>query len=281
MEEAFVAAAFAHYNDFGHSVIYVFKTGELVEALGPAVEPFLLLPLARHLCYTTREDLLPEFRQYRPTLDGLYENEIQMPSDIMPEIAYPANTATALEWVRTCSGKYDAVQVYDRLLEALAINLLSFNTSYDAAWDGPVSQNIGWLDFTHGITFSNAARRLCSRYPRFWQPALAQSACFLGRNSGFIDPANSRSAWDIEDKEEFFRDIHRQLFDHGYGEPIFSAHLLKTSMAVADEVRVASPSCRRVLLAALNRFLKSPMKTKHVRRTARQAIRLVGRDFAG
>jgi len=33
------------------------------------------------------------------------------------------------------------------------------------------------------------------------------------------------------------------------------------------------------LLAALNRFLKSPLKTKHVRRTARQAIQLVSRDF--
>jgi hypothetical protein len=33
------------------------------------------------------------------------------------------------------------------------------------------------------------------------------------------------------------------------------------------------------LLTGLNRFLKSPLKTKHVRRAARQAIQLVSRDF--
>jgi len=42
----------------------------------------------------------------------------------------------------------------------------------------------------------------------------------------------------------------------------------------------ASDSCQRYLLAALNRFLHSPIKQKHVRRLARQALALVKRDFA-
>jgi hypothetical protein len=62
-------------------------------------------------------------------------------------------------------------------------------------------------------------------------------------------------------------------------DPIFAAHLLKTTIAVEAELDFASPSCRRALLASLHRFVDSPIRTKHVRRLARQAIELVGRDF--
>jgi nitrite reductase/ring-hydroxylating ferredoxin subunit len=279
MEEAFCAAAFAHYNDFGHSVIYVFKTGELIEALGPTVERTLLLPLARHLCYTTREDLLPEFKHYKPALASLDSTQGTPAYGGAFDVPFPSNTATALEWLGASLKNQTIDRVYDRLLEALALNLLFCDTSYETKYNGPVSENIGWLDFTHGITMANAARNLCSRYPQFWKPALAQMACFLGRNHDFIDRSVDRNRWDIENTNSFFREIREQLFDHGYRDPIFAVHLLKTSMAVANELPPASPSCRSALLAALHRFFKSPMKTKHVRRTARQAIRLVSRDF--
>jgi hypothetical protein len=167
------------------------------------------------------------------------------------------------------------------MLEALALNLLFYDMQYDTAYDGPVTQNISWLDFTHGITFSNAARRLCSRYPRLWKPALTQMACFLGRNHNFLDRSIGRSLWAVGDTRAFFEDVHQRIFDHGQRDPIFSVHLLKTSVAVADELQNASASCREALLASLNRFLKSPIKRKHVRRLARQAINLVSRDFAG
>jgi len=150
------------------------------------------------------------------------------------------------------------------------------------AYEGPVTQNVSWLDFTHGLTFANAARTLCTRYPRLWSPALTQMACFLGRNHPFIlkeDDLDTNS-WIVPKADEFFAGIHEKLLDHGFRDPIFSAHLIKTTMAVEREFPVASPTCREALLAGLNRFLASPIKTKHVRRLARQAIELVARDFA-
>src|SRR6516162_6829895 len=39
LEEAFVAAALAHYNDFGHSLIYVYKNAQLLELAGRELEP--------------------------------------------------------------------------------------------------------------------------------------------------------------------------------------------------------------------------------------------------
>jgi nitrite reductase/ring-hydroxylating ferredoxin subunit len=279
IEETFAAAAFAHFNDFGHSAIYVFKTGELIEALGPSIERFVLPPLARHLCHTTREDLLPEFKGYPAAVALAPEPVGGSHAGESLAVPFPATLKSALEWVRSGLELHSVEEIYDRLIEALALNLLCYDTSYDSAYDGPVSQNIGWLDFTHGITMANAARRLCSRYPRLWKPALIQLACMLGRNHEFIDADLDRSKCHVDDTAQFLRDVHELLFDHGERDPIFSAHLLKTSMAVADELKTASEACSQALTSALNRFLHSPIKRKHVRRLARQAINLVSRDF--
>ena len=69
------------------------------------------------------------------------------------------------------------------------------------------------------------------------------------------------------------------LFDHGRDEFIVSVHLLKTSLAVREEFNFGMASeTQATVLAALNRFLHSPLKRKQTRRTARQSINFVSRD---
>jgi nitrite reductase/ring-hydroxylating ferredoxin subunit len=279
LEPAFVAAALAHYNDFGHSLIYVDKTTRLVEQLGQDVEPFILPALARHLCYPTREDQLPEFEGYAGALARLPSPAEDDHSPAVIHLPFPINTRDALAWTVEQLASRPPVTVYDTLLEILARSLLHFDTRYGFAVDRPVSGNVGWLDFTHGITFANAVRHVCSRYPELWSRGLLQMACFAGRNRRYLDESLDESPWMVEDREGFWRDVHEKLLDHGQREPIFSAHQLKTSRAVEDELAGASDSCQRYLLAGLNRFLASPIKQKHVRRLARQAIDLVRRDF--
>ena len=63
-ERGFTRAALAHYQDFGHSLIYVAKMRQLGELLGQAVLEPLLLSLTRSLVFATREDRIPEFRHY-------------------------------------------------------------------------------------------------------------------------------------------------------------------------------------------------------------------------
>ena len=280
MEEAFTGVALAHYNDFGHSLIYVAKAGQLIGGLGPGVESEVILPLTRHLVYTTREDLIPEFKDYRPAVERLPEPKARPDASGQLDVPFPATTRKALGWLAESLAIHDVGVVYDKLLEANARNMLHFDTSYGMVHDRPVSQNISWLDFTHALTFSNAVRTMCTKYPRFWPPALAQMACFLGRNSGFIDKQVTADDWRVENPTEFFDQVHETMLDHGLRDPIFSSHLLKTSTAVEEELNFASDSCREALLMGLNRFLQSPIKTKHVRRLARQAIALVARDFA-
>jgi len=283
LEEPFATAALDHYNDFGHSLIYVFKTRQLLEVVGDGLERFLLPALARHLCYTTREDLLPEFAEYRPTLNSLRQPKVAEPGGSTardrPTVPFPASTREAMRWLAESLERYDASSVYDALLEALAKSLLHYDTGYQDAFDGPVNDNVGWLDFTHGVTFANAARNVAARHPHLCRQGLLQMALFVGRNRRYIDPEVDESAWRVEDDAAFFAAIEERLVDHGLRDPIFSAHLLKTTFAVRDELATASESCGRALLAGLNRFLHSPIKQKHARRLARQAIELVSRDF--
>jgi len=168
----------------------------------------------------------------------------------------------------------------DRLLESLARNLVHYDASYDTAYHHPVTDNVGWLGFTHGITFANAVRSECASMPQLWPAGLLQMACFVGRNRRYVDLALPETTWEVTDTDAFFGEVHEMLLDHGMRQPIFSAHWVKTAQAVEEELSVASDTCRRYLLAGLNRFLHSPIKQKHVRRLARQAIALVSRDFA-
>jgi nitrite reductase/ring-hydroxylating ferredoxin subunit len=277
LEEAFVAAALAHYNDFGHSLIYVYKNAQLLELAGRELEPYLVPALARHLCYATREDLIPEFRPYAAALAGLPSPAERDEGPLGPQKLFPLSTRDALAWVARHFGRHQPETLYDALLEAVSRNLLHFDTSYDRAFDRPVQQNVGWLDFTHGVTFANAARVVCTRYPQYWGAALLQMACFLGRNRPYLDLGIDELAWRVQDPDAFFTASYESILDHGIRDPIFSAHLVKPTAAVAEELPHASASCRAALLASLNRFLNSPPKQKHVRRLARQAIALAER----
>ena len=64
LEPALARAAVAHYQDFGHAAIYVFKTRQLLEHLGDGVLEPLCLALGRALVLAWREDLTPEFRAF-------------------------------------------------------------------------------------------------------------------------------------------------------------------------------------------------------------------------
>jgi hypothetical protein len=117
--------------------------------------------------------------------------------------------------------------------------------------------------------------------PALWAPGLLQMACFVGRNRRYVDLelAQTEGEWAVADPDGFFGEVTELLLDHGLREPIYAAHVVKTARAVQEELPDASETCHFYLLASLNRFLHSPIKQKHARRLARQAVALVGRDF--
>ncbi len=274
LERALSVAALAHYNDFGHSLIYVRACGRLIERLGPDVERPLMRTLLRSIVYATREDLIPEFRRYAAALQAYGAEGEAGDLGALDD----ANVNLALDLIAS-NGRTAPATLYAKLLAVNARRLLEFDLAYDMRSDRAVADNASWLDLTHAITFSAAVRAQCSRFPELWPQALLQLACFSGRNLRFIDRKQRLEGWRIPDDARFFEGAIDRMFDHGIDDYIVAIHLLKTVMAAREEVRGgAAGEAAPLLLAAANRYFHTPLKEKHLRRTARQAIAFVGKE---
>ena len=273
---ALARAALAHYNDFGHSLIYVEKVGGLISRLGSRVALPLLLSLVRGIVFATREDKIPEFRGYAKALKHWGTTECDAPPDVDGYRRLGINKA--LELTHKLSAN-EPEQLFDFLLGANCINMVGFDLQLQNHIDRTVDDNVSWLDFTHTITFADAVWQACRELPDTWPAALLQLACFSGRNAGFTVSEVDCAPWRVEDPDRFFADSVEHLFDHAREEYIVSVHLLKTVLAARRlyRQRPGAPSTEP-MLAALNRFLNEPLKRKHVRRTMRQAMSFVDRD---
>ena len=271
IDRGLARAALAHYQDFGHSAIYVEKSREAVQRLGAAVEEPYALACLRALVTARREDLIPEFKAYRPARKGWTGtgSARAKPADFCR-----VSVTKALDRVLAASGNISAL--YDAMLEAAAWQLVRADPVYATRSDQPISQNVNRLDFSHAITFANAGRRIAERHPELWPDVLLQIACFLGRSGGFVDPARDTSPWQVADPIRFLETNARDIVDHGNTEYIVSAHLVKMTYAVREEV-LLRPEAPWVpaLVAALNRFLNEPFTRKLTRRTAYQALKTV------
>lgn len=274
VKHGLIRAALAHYQGFGHAMIYVCKTGELIEKLGPSSAKPLLQSLTRYLVYTTREDLIPEFKAYRPARDAW---DGQGTETVDADILAGLPMAKAMAACNAASA--DPEVLYRALLDAVSLQFLRFNTDMDHRADNPVSQNVGWLDFTHAITFANAGRWAAETDPAFWPDVLLQMACFLGRNVTFQDESVTRDDWAVDNAATFFDQALMAQLDHDHPEYIVSCHYVKLLTAAKAEV-AASPDSGfvRTLGAAINRMLAFPIRRKHILRTANQSLDFVARE---
>lgn len=264
-------AALAHYQAFGHSVIYLDKAFELVKLLGQGSEIALLLPLVRALCSTAREDLIPEFKAYAPSLASWSGKGNDDP---LADAYRDQGVASALKLIAASSGNGEAL--YDALMYASCDAMLHYDARYRQFTSKPVQQNIDWLDFTHAITHLNAARKTCVEQPALWANALLQTGCFLGRNAKFVDWQQDMSRWEVDHAEPFLEDALDAMLDHGEPLYIFPAHTLKLATAIREELALKpDANWKGVALAALNRFVNEPMKRKHMRRVVTQASNFV------
>ncbi|MEM9057005.1 MAG: Rieske 2Fe-2S domain-containing protein, partial [Pseudomonadota bacterium] len=158
LETCFVRAAFAHYQDFGHAVIYAAKIPALLRRMPARAAAPLLLSMTRGLVYATREDLIPEFAAYGEALARW-------------DAAGDADSPDAVGWLRKGTGKLlpavadcaaqPPMVLFETLLALNARVLLGFDTAHQSAVRVPVSKNASWLDVTHGVTFARAVLEIC------------------------------------------------------------------------------------------------------------------------
>ena len=280
LEEPLTEAALAHYLDFGHGLIFLVKAGQLIQHLGEEIQEPVLKTLVRRLVYAYREDLIPDYRAYTTRLEE---------AQALPLLTYPNQEPLArphglsvnrsMKWVVEALKTHAPQQAFTLLLEAAGRNLVTYDTRFGEHTDLPVAKNAGWLTVTHGLTFANAVRIQCARYPRLWRQGLLQLACFTGRATPFLDLDQEESPWQVENSQRFFRGAKLDFLDHGIPLPIYPAHYLKTTLAVEEEIPHLPAPVQQTLLAGLNRFLSSPIKQKHGLRLVKQAVALVGRDY--
>ncbi len=264
-------ASLQHYQDFGHSPIFCDKSFELLESLGGSSADNLILPLVRSLCMGTREDLIPEFRDYAGALSSWDGNGADVPK---PEDFRNTGVKACFEKIVNAGGRTDAL--YDVLMQAACEQMLHYDAGFRTRIDRPVQDNIDWLDFTHAITHLNAVRKIAERQPDLWANGLLQTGCYLGRNANYVDWDQPVGQWGVDNADALFDAIFERLLDHGEPVYIFPVHMLKLSIAVREEIRLR-PDAPFVpaLLAALNRFVNEPVKRKHARRVANQAQKFV------
>jgi hypothetical protein len=175
----------------------------------------------------------------------------------------------AMAIVAGWSAQHTPQAIFETLLEAGAWNLLHVDTGFLARTDLKLADNVTWLDFTHALTFASALRTVAAAAPALWPAGLLQLACFVGRNSGYVDAALDASVWTVEDPDEFLARETAALFDHDRDRFIVSVHLVKTLLAGAVEA-LACPVAAPLIYAALNRFLHAPLRLRHPLRMARQ-----------
>lgn len=277
LEQALTTAALCHYANFGHSLIYVVHTGRLIDRLGVRVETPLLLALVRSLVNATREDLIPEFRGYAQALQAWPHADAASASGrpVLADLLDRSIDATIAATARQAATMRPE-DLYGLLLAASAMNLLRYDMRHQERTDNTVADNIGWLDFTHAITFGNAVRLQCRKFPELWPQGLLQMACFVGRNSGYVDKAVALDDWRSHDRRTFEQECVARLMDHREPEYIHSAHLVKTFLAAREEVEADVPAATAdIVMAAVRRYFASPLKRKHAKRTAHQALDFV------
>jgi nitrite reductase/ring-hydroxylating ferredoxin subunit len=283
LEPVLTAAALAHYQDFGHTLIYLVHAGSLSTRLGPASLAPLLRAWVRSAIHATREDLLPDFRGYEAALRN-WPRVTGRASAPLEAGAFEGRSirdtlAATLEAART----HEPAAVYDALFEAAARHLLRFDERHALATTHSASDNVGWLDCSHALTFAHALRAQAARHPGFWPRGLQQLALFVGRNKAYLDPGLSAddalARWSVDDEAAFHAQAAERIVDHGIGLPIFPVHWLKTWTAVRDETALGlTAGARRAGLAAVNRLLAVRFKERHAVRNARQALGFVGRE---
>jgi len=234
-----------------------------------------LLALTRMVVRATREERLPEFRGYARALsewDGR-GNAVTGAKDFIG-----LSTEGALRQTLASSGR-PMRELYDALLGAAAFNLLHFDTEYERSTSNTIADNVGWLDFTHALTFANAGRHICDERPDLWPRAALQLALFVGRNRKYVRLDGDGARWRVDDRRTFLSAATKALYDHGIHKPIIACHRLKVLVAIQDELGSAPDApWAKTTCAAVNRYLHTPMKRHHGLRIAAQALDFVGKE---
>jgi nitrite reductase/ring-hydroxylating ferredoxin subunit len=310
LRHTLLTAVTDHFLAYGHSMIFVQKAFEMLEGLGWDEADTVLSPLVPEMVLGTRYDTLPYMRRFRREWEAAEPNLAAIVSaagaanggfdrrtyrraltDGSPEEALH-------ELVSALSGGAPVPDVIDETGRAASERLARFDIELDL----DDTNEWGWLDVTHTLTYLNALRWAWSADPT---PEVLRGlfhAAWFVQWTGQFDERNGR-ARPAPHRTEDASAVHRAIVDRdpeaavalvdGYegpraeleralakaaGEdhsvaPIMVAHVVKTAQAAIQESRALgdAPGATEPIAAAA-RFLASPKRERFVFQATLEAI---------
>jgi nitrite reductase/ring-hydroxylating ferredoxin subunit len=306
-----LSAVTDHFLAYGHSMIFVQKAFEMLEQIGWQEADAVLSPLVPEMVLGTRYDKLPYMRRFQrawqaadPDLPALLR---QPGTGGLDQAGYRrALTDGSAEdalgaLVRALQGGAPVTALIDATGRAAAERLARFDIDLDL----DDSNEFGWLDVTHTLTYLNALRWAWSADP---SPqvlrGLFHAAWFVqwtgqfdqrgpGARQGRPQPHPTADADEVHraivsrdpdaavaladgyagPRADLERALIRAAGEDHSAVPIMVAHVVKTAQAAVQESRALGdgPGSAEPIAAAA-RFLASPKRERFVYQSALAAI---------
>ncbi len=281
----FAGAVSDHHLSYGHGAIYGQKAFELLDMIGWDRAATVLPHLVPTIVYGTREDKLPYMRPFMKALaaadlgaladldvDPGWEDDGALLGALLGDHRTAALDA-AVAALRAGSG-------VDGVLDVVVAAVSERMLRYDTAGEFEFSDDFGWLDITHGMTYANAARwhhrqeveRGAGPNPDLVRLALFTvfQAHWTGRHEWHTRVAErAEVAAGPADLGEYGARLQRESLLDGTAAFIIHAHAVKTSRAAAREALGMSSS---LPLDAAARFLAAPKLERFVAATVERSI---------
>jgi hypothetical protein len=160
------------------------------------------------------------------------------------------------------------------LLDAVVAAVSERMLRYDATGEQDLSDDFGWLDITHGLTYANATRWHAAQQPGPDTLRLALFACFLAHYTGrhewhtTVGPLHEVDRPSNKTVSYGEAAVRASMLDRS-GAFIVQAHAIKTSRAAWEEsVRIGSVAP----LDAAWRFMHAPRQDRFVASAVQQSI---------
>jgi len=308
LRHALLEAVTDHFLSYGHAMIFCQKAFELIDSIGWAEADTVLAPLVPDITWGTRYDRLPYMRRFLQTWEAA---ELDLASLVSKQdggvLDGPAFRRALLdgkpeEAFSALGGALEAGVPVFRLIDETSRAAAERLGRFDIDLDLDDTNEWGWLDVTHTLTYTDALRWAWSVDP---SPEVLRGlfhAAWFVQWTGQLDARGSITApapHRTEDADDVFAAIvgrdpdgavalvegyegPRQPLEVAVGRaaaedhsvaPIMVAHTVKTAQAAIVESRALGdePGSRAPLSAAA-RFLASPKRERFVYQATLEAV---------
>ena len=308
LRHALLEAVTDHFLSYGHAMIFCQKAFELIDSIGWAEADTVLAPLVPDITWGTRYDRLPYMRRFLQTWEAA---ELDLASLVSKQdggvLDGPAFRRALLdgkpeEAFSALGGALEAGVPVFRLIDETSRAAAERLGRFDIDLDLDDTNEWGWLDVTHTLTYTDALRWAWSVDP---SPEVLRGlfhAAWFVQWTGQLDARGSITApapHRTEDADDVFAAIvgrdpdgavalvegyegPRQPLEVAVGRaaaedhsvaPIMVAHTVKTAQAAIVESRaLGDEPGSRARLSAAARFLASPKRERFVYQATLEAV---------